>query len=101
MIELKITNWAIHKLRTPMANDPYAAPEQRHYWCVSGHVENHPRLGDADVQTSAIQKVEGRKITTMNTIYILTGNPSESFQNFLNTLNMKADEYLAKMGTDE
>ena len=64
---ITINNWSI-KQRRGNSPDPYKAPEQLLFPCLSGIVENHPRFPpNSSIYTSRIIKVEikkGEKIIT-------------------------------------
>jgi len=71
--------------------DPYVAPE-RQANVVGGKIYNHPRVDDGKgIQTSQVQKVEGRIVHTRNSVYRLYGRPKKEFLDWLKTVGIEYD----------
>ena len=63
--EVRLENWSVTQL------NPYYPPEAQ-YSHLRGDVVDHPRIGKMQgVVTSRIIGVDGRKVETNNTIYVL------------------------------
>ena len=61
-----------------------ASPEEINI--LFGDVEDHPKLGTLrDVSTSSILSIEGKVVTTFNTIYVLLGPPNKHYDKFMKT----------------
>jgi hypothetical protein len=74
--EVKIRNWAVVG-----SGDPYRAPEIDMKRLV-GDVEDHPTLGKTnDLMSGPIQELDlkGRRVETINTIYLLEGAPNPAW----------------------
>ena len=83
---VEIRNWSVVGSGTP-----YTAPELMTPR-LSGNVYGHPRFDDGcNVVTSRIESVDGRKVTTLNTTYLL-GEPSEEYMNFCEKIGKPLDE---------
>lgn len=72
-----LNNWSVV---TDRIFGSYYPPEfESLYKCLSGDVENHPRLGKKDgVVTSYIVFVDGNFVHTQNTTYVL-GDPNPDY----------------------
>jgi hypothetical protein len=65
---VKLENWYV---ASDVIWNPYRAPELRKY-VLFGEAYHHPKFEDGDkIYSSPIIDIEGRVITTQNTIYIL------------------------------
>lgn len=84
---IRIHNWAVVS-----DADPYKAPEQIRSH-LNGTVEGHHRIPDGEsVTTSAIEKTEGRLVTTSSgSIYVL-GEPAKEYLKWLSDNGMQMDE---------
>jgi len=74
----------LHNWSTGYSSDnPYAAPEQNPT-CLKGNVYGHPRFNDGDcVTTTAIEKIEGRIITTYSGSIYRLGRPNQKWLHWL------------------
>ena len=71
----KIDNWY-----TTLGADPYRAPEMC-FTRLGGIVTDHPEIKDGDhVYTAAIDKVDGRKITTVDGVVYHLGKIEPKFR---------------------
>lgn len=89
MNECKLKRWI---LRNIISDNLYLAPEALGRQ-LKGEVSGHPRHKDgACISTSAIQKVEGRRVTTHNTIYELDGPPHPDYLEWMTEHGYSYDE---------
>lgn len=73
-LAVTLTHWAFHK-----TGDEYTAPECR-VQILTGIVQGHPKIPDGEkVSTSAVLAINGRRVQTEHTLYLLTGEPEAEY----------------------
>jgi len=84
--QVRIKNWAVCT-----DSNEYTAPEAV-YCYLHGEIYGHPLYPDGKaVNTSYIKSSEGRFITTKSRVYELDGPPSDSYMEYLKSINHEYD----------
>jgi hypothetical protein len=83
---MKLENWSF----TRRAKTRYHAPETGSL-VAQGTVTNHPRLGQGEVVTSPIDKIEGKKVITASGSEYELGQVDPAFRLFMQGLNPEWD----------
>ena len=82
---MRLDNWSV-----TCSFDPYKAPEQLTSH-LRGFVKDHPKLGDSEICTSRIEKVDGRFVQTRSGSIYYLGNIDKKYRKFLKQIRPNWD----------